>query len=427
MPNIIRRLQTAWYTFRHGLPSKGLPFAWTNLRQEKPQWHLVDLESYYKEGFSMNSLIYSAIMYKIRATITAPLVAYTGDEYNPEPLPPDDPLSQLVRRPNERQSWVEFHARNFVFFNIAGNVYIYRDPTTGLMYSLNPQRMFIVPDRSSNASIKGYVYTREGESLDKGIPFLPEDVLHIKLPNPSDPLEGLGYGLSPLSPAAQVADVDNIVTNFLNMFFTSGAMVTGILKYDVPLDEDKVSTIRRRWSEHYGGHEKWGVGILDRGGDYKRVSLTFEEMGFDEVDARSETRILGPFGVAPILIGAKAGLERSTYSNYGQAREAVWEDTLVPELTWFETEYQQLLNGDGRFVQYDYSRVPALQRSMPRKTSAAYTLVQMGMPPNQALRALGLRVGDIPDGDKPLMLTGRGDQQGPRSDPETEDWGQRAD
>lgn len=428
MPTIIQRARAAVKAFRHGLIGrKNLPFGWVDLRQGKPQWRLVDLDAFYQEGFNANSLIYSAVMYKIRATITAPLVAYSGDEFNPVQLPQADELQQRVTNPNHRQSWVEFHARNIVFFNIAGNVYIYRDPTTGELWSLNPQRIWIIPGKGPRADILGYVYAREGEPPEQGIPLLPDDVLHIKLPNPADPLEGLGYGLSPISSAAQVADVDNMVTAFLNRFFASGAMVTGILSFDTALDSDVVEVIKDRWRENYGGSEKWGVGVLDRGGSYNRVALTFEEMGFAEVDARSETRILGPFGIPPILIGAKVGLERSTYSNYEAAREAVWEDTLVPELRWFEVEYQKMLNSEGKFVQFDYSRVPALQRSLPRKVNAAYTLVQMGTPPNTALRAVGLRIGDIPNGDQPLLLQGRGDQQGPRSNPEEEDWGQRAD
>ncbi|MFA5526621.1 MAG: phage portal protein [Acholeplasmataceae bacterium] len=436
MVSLLDRAKAAVHTFRHGLSSsqtwgkKDLPFAWPDFKKERPEWHLVDYNAYIREGYSLNSLVYSAVMYKVRATVTAPLRGYSGTEDDPQLLPRDDPYQARLVQPNPYQSWVEFHSRNVVFLNISGNVYIYIDPDSGEMYSFRPDRVYIVPDSDSHAGLKGFIYVPEGKShldLENVLPILPEDMLHIKLPNPLDELEGLGYGMSPLQPAAQVVDVDNLVTKFLNIFFNKGAMVTGILKFDVPLKDNVVDKILDRWKEKYGGIFNWQVGVLDRGGTYERVALTFEEMGFDDVDTRSETRILGPFGIAPILIGARAGLASSTYSNYEAARQAVWEDTLIPEQTLFETEYKNRLDESDKFVMMDYSRVPALQRALSRQINAAYTLVQMRVPPNQALRGVGLRIGNVPGGDEPIELSGPGAQQGPRTDPERESWGMRED
>lgn len=432
MANMLQRLKAAWKVFRAGFwnergpdNTKGLPFPWPDLTQGEPQWHLVDLDTYFQEGFSLNSLVYSAIMYKVRATTSAPLKAFTGERGNPEELPYDHPMSERLRNPNPRQSWPEFQARNVVFFNLAGNVYIYIDPASGEMYSLNPTRVYIVPNEGEMAGIKGYLYVPPNKAPKDGVPMLPEDILHIRLPAPADPLEGMGYGLSPLSAAAQVADVDNIVTGFLNRFFKEGAMLTGVLSFDVALKQGTVDTIRERWKERYGGADQWGVGVLDRGGKYTRVGLTIEEMGFNDIDARSECRILGPFGIPPILIGAKVGLERSTYSNYEAARQAVWEDTLVPELHWFEIEYQRRFDKEGTFVMFDYSKVPALQRSLSRQVSAAYTLWQMGVPLNKATKTVGLQIGEIEGGDEPFVPTGTGLQQGPHTDATEESWGMR--
>ena len=93
----------------------------------------------------------------------------------------------------------------------------------------------------------------------------------------------------------------------------------------------------------------------------------------------------------------------------------------------FEVEFQNRFDTPTEFVQFDYSQVPALQRALPRQVEAAYTLVQMGVPPNQAMRAAGLRIGKIPDGDKPREMTGTGQGQGPRADQDTQDFGMRED
>lgn len=442
-PGIIDRAKEALRVFRRGYPygEKMLPFAWPSFRAVQPQWNMYDFNSYVEEGWSLNSVVYSSIMYKVRATATAPLRAYTGDEYYPQPLSPAHPLSQLLAKPNEHQTGTEFQALSYVYFNLSGNVFILKDrsePGRLKLYPLRPDRIRILPSKGVPATVKAFIYVPEGQGVNDGLPILPRDMIHIKLPWPGDPLEGMGFGFSPLSAAAQVADVDNLVTKFLNVFFRKGSMITGVLKFDVPLQEDTVATIKERWQDIYGGVDKWGVGVLDRGGDYSRVGLTIEEMGFNELDARSECRITGPFGVPPILIGAKTGLERSTYSNYGEARKACWEDTLLPELKWFEAELQDHLNEGEAYVRYDTTRVPALQKDVPKQAVAAYTLWQMGVPADQALNAAGLRVGHFENDDKPYAGNEEAptkpggtqappsNEQGPRADPDEDGWGMNA-
>jgi HK97 family phage portal protein len=401
--------------FRHGLPASRLPavkqggvfFNPLAGGTGQPQWHTVDFSAWADEGFGQNSLIYSAIMYKVRSKMSAPLRAYGGDPRAPEELPPDHPLSRLVQRPNPHQSGVEFNALAEVYFNL-GNFYglLVRPRGGGLperMYCLRPDRVHVVAaqgDEPWERTVAGYLYVPEGESVYNGLPVLAEDMMHVKLPNPSDPLEGLGEGRPPVC-IGRSADVDNDVTDFLKLFFENGAMVQGILKYDIPLTDEDLAMVKERWSEMYGGHTNWTeIGVLDRSGDYQRVGLAFDEMGFEAIDERNESRILGPLGVPPILIGTRTGLNRSTYSNYAEARRAYWEDTAIPEQMLFQVEYQYYLQtDDGGFVRYDRSNVPALQQDVPTLTDAAYKMWTMGVPAQQAFNAVGLQVGEIPGGD----------------------------
>ena len=396
--------------FRRGFPvwrgeekrhQDSSPFAWLSWRENTPQWQTTDFQAYVEEGFNTNSLVYSAIMYKVRSKGSAPLRAYTGDPKTPEILPADHPLTKLVSRPNPHQSWIQFHALNEIYFNL-GNSFIFmaREDKGGLptaMYSLRPDRVYIIP---GDGGIKGYLYVPEGVGVEQGTPILPEDMMHVKLPNPADPFEGLGWGMPP-TPIGQSVDVDNDVTRFLRLFFKNGAMLQGLLKFDKPLDDDILAGVKRRWMEMYGGVDNWtDVGVLDQGASYQRIGATFDEMGFEAIDERNESRILGPFGVPPILLGTRMGLLRSTYSNYEEARRAYWEDTAVPELAWFEASYQYYLNpGDGSFVAFDLSKVPALQKDMPKLVDAAHRMWSMGVPANMAFASVGLSVGEIPSGD----------------------------
>jgi HK97 family phage portal protein len=400
-PGWFYRLKQSMRFFRVGwsmmAKQAGGPFAWPTWRENIPQWATTDFQAYVEEAFNLNSPFYSAVMYKARSKMSAPLKAYDNDGL----LPLDHPLSKLVMRPNPHQGWAEFQALLEIYFNL-GNAFVHfiRPESGGLpaaMYALRPDRVFIIPE---GQTIKGYLYVPEGKSYEDGLPILREDMLHVKLPNPSDPLEGLGFGMAP-TPVGRNIDIDNNVTRFLKLFFQNGAMILGLLKFDVPMDDESIAIVKRRWAEKYGGVDNWmEPGVLDSGGSYQRIGATFEEMGFDQIDERTESRILGPLGVPPILIGSRMGLKHATYSNYETARRAYWEDTAVPELQLFESEWQYYLQSDdGGFVAYDFSRVPALQKDIPGLIDSAFKLWQMGRPANVALTDVGLQLPEVAGGN----------------------------
>ena len=405
-PNVFTRAKAAYKFFRHGgrwltaggdwsrsRQTKKLPYVWPNFLTGQPQWSIIDFGSYAQEGFNENAVVYSAIMYKVRALITAPLRAYSGTLEEPELLPPEHVLSQLVTRPNAWQSWSEFQGLAEVFLNLSGNCYIYLDKEEEpwAMYLLRPDQVRIVP-KPGKKELMGFLYTPSGKTQADAVPYLPQDIIHIRLPNPLDPLDGLGYGLAPLSPAARSANVDNEVTRYLQIFFQKGAMPPSLIKYDIPLDDSDVMRARTRWQEIYGGVDNWAdIVILDQGGEYERVGLSFNEMGFEGIDERNEARMTQVFGVPPILIGARVGLQHATYSNYELARKAFWEDTMVPELRMFEAEYQHYLGGNGVFVAFDLSRVPALSLSATEKRETAGEAFQhAGITRNEYRAALHL-------------------------------------
>lgn len=413
-PNFLTRLNIAYSIFKRGFPVERFKaangnslFSWPTWRSTVPQWQTVDFLSYVEEGFNTNPLVYSALMYKARAKMSAPLRAYSGDPENPDRLKPSHPLAKLVTRPNPYQAWSEFQALAEIYFNL-GNCFIFffRPKSGGLpekMYTLRPDRVFIIPGEDD---IKGYLYVPEARSIRDGVPILPEDMMHVKLPNPSDPFEGMGFGMPPTSIGRSI-DVDNEITRFLKIFFQNGAMPLGILKFNTPLDEDEIPIIKQRWKEMYGGVDNWtDIGVLDHGGEYQRIGANFDEMGFEAIDERNESRILGPLGVPPILIGTRTGLSRSTYSNYEQARLAFWEDTAIPELQLFESEWQYYLSTeDGGFVAYDLTKVPALIKSRVAMVNAAYAMWQMGTPANVAFSTVGLSVPDLQAGDISFIPT----------------------
>ena len=371
---------------------------WPTWREGEPTWTMTDLSSYIDEGFDLNAIIYSAIMYKVFAASSAPLRAYTGDRDNKEPAPPNHPLTRLLDRPNPFQSLLELDGELRTYFSLFGNAYVYfrrgsnRFPES--MRALRPDRMHHLYD---GGELKGFAYVKEGDTIREGIPMLAEDVMHVRLPNPGDPYMGMGKGLSPISPLARSGDVDNSATAYLKQFFDYGAMPPGLLTFDVPMEADDVTRARERWMEIYGGSNNWqDIAVMDQGGKYQRLGLTFDELDMSSLDGRNEGRMAMCFGVPMTLSESRPELVQSTYNNKGQDREMFWEDRMLPELKLFEVEWLYYLHGDDDvFPAYDYSKVPALQKAKSDRVTRILDAAKSGLATRSDYReAEGLPVTD---------------------------------
>ena len=70
--------------------------------------------------------------------------------------------------------------------------------------------------------------------------------------------------------------------------------------------------VKERWQEQYGGYTHWDeIGVLDQGGEFQRISPTFDEMGFESIDERNEARNI----ISSILFAVKdrTGQSRSGF------------------------------------------------------------------------------------------------------------------
>lgn len=409
-PGLFDRFKLARKVFNSGLPGsrrdqKAAPYYFPHWRAGVPQWSMVDFDSYVSDGFERNALVYEAIMYKARCVLqTKAQAVFPQDDGTFETAPPDHLLNQLIQRPTPHQSWTEFQALQEVYLNISGNAYVLFDRPSMTsppvaMYSMRPDRVWIIP--KNTRELLGYVYVPEGKTIEEGTPLLPQDVSHVKFPNPGDPLEGMGYGQSPMASLSQSGDVDNALTAFINNYFESGTMISTYLTFKEAMDVDTLTNAKERFQEIYGGSQNWTeVGAFDAGGEVKRFGMTFNEMSFKELDERNEARIVGPFGVPLTLLASRLGMSGSTYNNKQLDREMFWDDTMIPEMQMFENDYRfYLVYEDGARIRFAYDTVPALQTRLTQKVIDWRNLVEYGITKNEAARVVNLPVEDMPDGD----------------------------
>lgn len=367
-------------TIQYGVQAVRWTFAGKSVYQMEPLWknHKAeypkqDYLSNIENGYRKNEVIFaclslkadsaSATQLKIRDKVRQEDVLYS-------------PVMSLLTDPNPYMSLFDFISCTLIILDLAGVCYWEKIRNAyGMPVQLYPLRPDWVKCKVEKG-IPSYSYNVPGKDPE---PLPYEDLVIFRI---FDPLNQYG-GCAPVSVASRVGSVDNATTDYLKLFFQEGGMPPGVLTTKQKLGPTDVDRIRANWKKRYGGINKWlEPAVLDMDATYTKLGLTFKEMGFDELDGRSESRIAQVLRVPPILISAKIGLDRSTFSNYAEARKAFWQDTLVPIYKRLrDTLQKQLVEADFGFgleLYWDYSEVPALQEDANLRWTRATTAWEKG-------------------------------------------------
>jgi HK97 family phage portal protein len=383
------RLRLAWRIATSAKAAATLVPTW---QDGEPVYSDVSFEGMVRHGWRKNELIFACVAKTAASASFVRLDVKAGDGEQLD----DHPLRRLIKQPNPFMDEYDLWYSVVVFQKLAGGAYFEKErDRAGRVIRLWPLRPdWVRPVRSGSEFIGGYEFGVPGR--DK-VTLAARDVLDFKL---FDPLNHY-RGFAPAAVAGRVGDVDNATTDYLKLFMEKGGMPPGLLKTKQKLADTDVSDIRRRWGERYGGIEHWlSPAVLDQDAEYQQTGLSFKDMGFEMLDARAEARICMVLDVPPILVGAKVGLDRATYSNYAEARQAWWEDSLTPLYRNFESVIVNDLGREfgGVEAAFDLSAVPAFRE----QTDALYARANEGvgrgyMTVNEARRLIGLE--EAPAGD----------------------------
>lgn len=364
-------------------------------KDSHPSFFSTSFSSLTRQGYRKNELIFACLAKK---SGTASQVTLKGMRSPETAVGFDHPFHKLIRRPNRFMNEFDLWGSVMIYQALAGRA-IYEKERNNFgeviaLWPLRPDRISIVPSRTN--FISHYLYHVPGLPPQ---PIRVEDVIDFKLFDPLDQY----HGYPPVAVASRVGDVDNSATDFIKLFFDKGGVPPGILKTVQRLQDTDVFDIRRRWVERYGGVNNWDApAVLDRDADYQNIGHSFEQMGFEVLDARNESRICAILRVPPMIVGAKVGLDRSTFTNYKEARLAWWEDDLVPEYSNMGDAIQnQLIEldfPDLLMAEWDFTNVPALREErLSLWQRANEGLRQGGITVNEYRREIGLK--PLPTGD----------------------------
>lgn len=191
----------------------------------------------------------------------------------------------------------------------------------------------------------------------------PEDMIRIWIPSVDHPWKPS----SPLASAYNDIRMDQESANYhaeiinnlaaCGIAINVGQRVTPDQKRDAELSiASKFGRSNRGKPYVYGGD----------GADVKMIS-PLSDLDWPGVSSACETRICAALGVPPIIIGARAGLDRATYSNYELALKSYYSETARP--LWVaiaDALTRSLLRAEGITdleFRFEYDSLPAMQES----------------------------------------------------------------
>lgn len=319
------------------------------------RWMNADYETFSREGFLGNPYLYSAITQIARAFAGLPWKVYDSPakkkEYD------DHPLKTLLATPNPFMGGGAFWETYCAYLLIDGNTYVERAPAGGApleLWPLRPDRIKIVPGDAKNL-IAGYTYKVGGVE----VAYPAELVSHLKRFNPLNDW----YGASPIMAISKSVDQSNQSKAWNVALLQNGAQTSGTWVVQGALDPDQYNRIREQIEERYAGYINAGrPAVMEGGATWADQGLSPVDMSWEAGQKLSAREIAMGLNIAPELIGDP---DSKTFSNYGEARKALYEENVLPFADVVADQFNGWLSPlyDGAIIAVDKDGVEALHEN----------------------------------------------------------------
>lgn len=326
-----------------------------------------NFEAFSKEAYIVNVIAYKAISLLARNAASIDWNLYTKNSRGEPSEIEEHPLLKLLDKPNPLQGGSAFFESLYAFYLLAGNSYVERVIAGKLPYelwSVRPDKMNIVPGVSGLPSM--YVFKCAGQEVRFPVDQVTgnSDILHVKTFHPINQW----YGLSPIEPSIYGVDQHNESSKWNLALLQNQAKPSGLLTVEMSdmnptgtLQAPQKENIRQELANKYAGSQNAGRTMLLEGGlKWEQMGLSPKDMDWMEGKNASARDIALALGMPPLLLNIPGD---STYSNYKEARMAMYEDSILPMVDLVRDELNKWLVpmfGDNLFLDYDKDSIEAL-------------------------------------------------------------------
>lgn len=288
------------------------------------QWSARDYKAYAKEGYGQNPIVFSAVSKIAEAVAALPIEGWSGDK-EMETAPALD----LLRDPSPIQSRGKLIEEIVSYLYLSGDAFVEGVSASGMpveMYALRPDRVGVLPGNAGFPAKFTFENNGRKVAFDVDQTTGKSDLLQIKMFDPMNDWRGQ----SPIDACAREVDIHNAASKWLKALLDNSAQPSGALTLaaDGDLTDEQFNRLKEQVEEQYSGADNAGRPMLLEGGmSWQAMGLAPNQVGIIEIKNAAARNICLTLGVPPQLLGIPGD---NTYSNYQVAREAFYEDTVIP-------------------------------------------------------------------------------------------------
>ncbi len=304
-------------------------------------------------------------------------------------LGPNDtnPALDLIYHVNDFQSFYELVYGYGAYQELHGNSFWYLPRSAGgkvsEIWQLDPTRVQVIKSRKD--FISGYIFTNE---IGENVPLEPNEVIHFKRFNPSNPYRGMGT----VEAAALAIDTDTYASEWQRNFFGNSAIPSAILSSEGTLNQEQYDRIKANWDTKFKGVQNSNkLAVLEGNLKYTLVGQSARDMQFN--DGRKDIRdeILAIFRVPKTILGISEDVNFAS----AQATEYVFGKYVIkPKMKFFVTKlnefYLPLFNLDP--TQWRFTFTDPVPENIEQQIALRESAIKnYYMRPNEARAEIGLK------------------------------------
>lgn len=317
-----------------GMMFSGRKAHWWGTFLNRATW---DLRREVGDGTS-NSIIVATLGWISRNFPEAPFRIRERDE-DGEWSETQDPgairLVDLLRSPNPYFSGVLLWMATIVDYWVNGNAVWWKIRQEGGPGSGAVRELWWIPwalieprwPEDGSVYISHYEYKPDPT---KTIKIEPTEVVHFRYG--LDP-DNIRVGRSPLLSILREIFTDDQAAAFsaslLRNLGVPGVVISPVSE-DQDMDSDGAKGIKADFSERFGGDNRGAPLVMSQPTNISVLSFNPQQMDLKGLRRVPEERVTAVTGVPAIVAGLGAGLDRSTFANFAEAREAGFEENILP-------------------------------------------------------------------------------------------------
>ena len=343
------------------------------------------------DRLARTSAVLACLRARLSAYLEAPLLVWEGESPTQRNVLPDHPAAALLASPNPF-----FTGRGVRWYVqwckvVDGNAYVRKirsrigQPVE--LWPVSPARMTPVSD--GRAFIRAYKYEYAPGKFDL-VP--PEDIIHFRTG-----LDDTDHrkGCSDLKALVREIASDEAATAFAEELLDNYAMPGLIITAGEPITREQALAAKQAVQESFGKGNRGMAAVLSGNGTAEAFGLSPKDLDLHALHRLPEERISAVLGVPAIVAGLGAGLDRATYANYKEAREAFIEQTILTEYAtdeevWTIGLLREFDSDPQHLFAHDISQMRALQDDKDALWARVTTAFEKGLLPQEtALAELG--------------------------------------